>query len=143
MWICTDNMYICILILDFFCVFNSLAQRCYHHQLHQLFDQFLFWLCGLLLPRIHVPQAQCRLGQSCQRWYGIVCLCWLNKVSVDVKLDIATVTLTSQEIDDEKHIIPTNINFKSTKSLLEIIFFSLQRKRTNWFSLSTCSCFFV
>lgn len=50
----------------------SFVQGCHHHELHQLFDQFLLRLCGLLLPWLLVTQTQRRLGQSCERRYGMV-----------------------------------------------------------------------
>lgn len=71
-----------------------LFQRCHHHQLHQLFDQFLLRLCGLLLPWLHVPQAQRSPGQSCQRRYGVICLCLLSSVYVYC-VDIWRQTLSS------------------------------------------------
>lgn len=56
-------IYVCIILQ--FCnrivslfYLMSLLQRCHHNQLHQLFNQFLLWLCGLLLSWVYVPQAQ-------------------------------------------------------------------------------------
>lgn len=51
-----------------------LIQGRHHYQLHQLFNKFLLWLCGFLLPWVHVPKAQCGSRQSCKRRYDCLLL---------------------------------------------------------------------
>lgn len=119
--------------LSCFCLLLLIQGR-HHYQLHQLFNKFLLWLCGFLLPWVHVPKAQRGSRQSCKRRYDCLLLIMQSF------LNCLILSLKCHKTDGKaiRLLILVNLQHPFLFYLLFYFYFIFARRGN---SLSTTFCF--